>query len=67
MLWPARVFAPASAVVVVDGLFLHRDELVDAWDFSVFLEVPFDETARRMAVRDGSSPDHRHPRLRRYV
>ncbi len=67
VLWPPSVLAPAAAVVVVDGLFLHRDELVDAWDFSVFLEVPFEETARRMAVRDGSSPDHRHPSLRRYV
>ncbi|HEV7173018.1 uridine kinase [Pedococcus sp.] len=67
VLWLAPVLAPASTVVVVDGLFLHRDELVDAWDFSVFLEVPFEETARRMAVRDGSSPDHRHPSLRRYV
>ena len=27
--------APAGAVLVVDGLFLHRDELTCVWDFSV--------------------------------
>ena len=58
---------PPSAVLVVDGLFLHRDELAEAWDLSVFLDVPFAVTAQRMAARDGSSPDPRHPGMRRYV
>lgn len=58
---------PAEAVVVVEGMFLHRDELVDRWDWSVFLDVPFAETARRMARRDGSHPDPGHPAMRRYV
>jgi uridine kinase len=35
--------------------------------FTVFLDVPFTETARRMAVRDGTDPDPEHPRTRRYV
>jgi hypothetical protein len=26
-----------EAVVLFDGIFLHRPELVDAWDLSVFL------------------------------
>ena len=55
--------APPGAVVVVDGLFLHRDELRSAFDRTVFLDVPFDETARRMARRDGIAG----PGLRRYV
>jgi uridine kinase len=59
--------APRDAVLVVDGLFLHRDELADAWDLSVFLDVPFTETARRMAVRDGTPGDPDHPGMRRYV
>jgi uridine kinase len=59
--------APAGAVVIVDGLFLHRDELAGAWDFSVFLDVTFDVTVRRMAKRDGSQPDPHHPSLHRYV
>ncbi|MQA80283.1 MAG: uridine kinase [Streptosporangiales bacterium] len=59
--------APPGAVLVVDGLFLHRDELRDAWEMTVFLDVPFAETARRMADRDGTNPDPRHPSMRRYV
>ncbi|MEJ7742738.1 MAG: hypothetical protein WKF73_09445 [Nocardioidaceae bacterium] len=58
---------PADAVVIVEGMFLHRDELADRWDWSVFLDVPFAETARRMAERDGSHPDPEHPSMRRYV
>jgi uridine kinase len=58
---------PMDAVVIVEGMFLHRDELVDRWDWSVFLDVPFTETARRMAERDGSHPDPDHPSMRRYV
>ncbi|GGQ52247.1 nucleoside/nucleotide kinase family protein [Couchioplanes azureus] len=59
--------AAADAVVVVDGLFLHRDELVGHWDFSVFLAAPFEVTVPRMAARDGSHPDPAHPTQRRYV
>jgi uridine kinase len=56
---PTQIAAPAS-VVVVDGLFLHRDELVQHWSFSVFLEVPFAVSVARVAARDGTSaaPDH---------
>lgn len=56
-----------DAVVIVEGMFLHRDELVDRWDWSVFLDVPFTETVRRMAQRDGSHPDPEHRTMRRYV
>ncbi|SNT55198.1 uridine kinase [Asanoa hainanensis] len=67
LLIPAPRLAPPDAVLVVDGLFLHRDELASAWDLSVFLDVPFTETAARMALRDGTHPDPDHPDLRRYV
>jgi len=59
--------APAGAVLVLDGIFLHRQRLAGVWDFSVFLDVPFDVTAQRMAGRDGSSPDPQHASMRRYV
>ncbi|MEV8254775.1 uridine kinase [Rhodoglobus sp. NPDC076762] len=59
--------APERAIVVVEGMFLHRDELLDSWDYSVFLDVPFAETARRMAIRDGSNPDPEHTSMQRYV
>lgn len=62
-----RRTAPVHAVLVVDGIFLHRDELVDSWDVTVFLDVPFAETYRRMAVRDGCPPDPHDERNRRYL
>ncbi|MEV6239209.1 uridine kinase [Lentzea sp. NPDC051838] len=59
--------APPSALLLVDGIFLHRDELVDHWDFSVFLDVEFAVSVGRMALRDGSPSDPDDPRNRRYV
>lgn len=61
-----RIAAPGT-VLIVDGLFLHRDEIGNVWDLSVFLEVPFHVTAKRMADRDGTNPDPDHPGMRRYV
>ena len=59
--------APPGAVLVLDGLFLHRQALVDAWDLSVFLAVPFEVSVPRTAARDGSSPDPGSPSVARYV
>ncbi len=59
--------APEESLVLVEGMFLHRDELMGRWDYSIFLDVPFTETARRMSVRDGGNPDPEHPSMRRYV
>ncbi|WP_354182610.1 hypothetical protein [Arthrobacter sp. UYP6] len=59
--------AAANAVVLVDGLFLHRDELAADWDFSIFLDVPFPVSAARMALRDGTPADPEHPDMHRYV
>jgi uridine kinase len=61
------VAVPADGVVIIEGLFLHRDELVDRWDVSVFLDVPLALSVGRMALRDGSHPDPDHPSVRRYV
>lgn len=58
---------PANALVIVEGMFLHRDGLADVWDLSVFLDVPFTETVRRMAERDGSSEDPGDNSLNRYL
>ncbi len=60
-------YAEPGTVVIVEGLFLHRDELVDHWDFSIFLDAPFEATVARMAGRDGGHPDPQHPSQRRYV
>lgn len=58
--------AGRSGVLLVDGIFLHRPELRAYWDLSIFLEVPFAESYRRMAGREGSDPDPLAPSNRRY-
>ncbi len=55
-----------DAVLVLDGVFLQRPPLRDVWDVVVFLHVPFAETYRRMAVRDGCPADPEHPANVRY-
>lgn len=57
----------AGAVVLVDGVFLQRDELRGVWDLVVFLRAAFEATYARMSVRDGSPPDPQHPDNRRYL
>lgn len=58
---------PRGSVLVIDGIFLHRPELRDIWDLSVFLDVPFQESARRMGPRDGLPLDPDAPENARYV
>ncbi len=48
--------APRDAVLIVDGIFLHRPELKNLWNWSVWLDVPIDVAYRRLALRDGSDP-----------
>lgn len=59
--------APPDAVLVFDGIFLHRPELREHWDFSVFLAVDFEVSMARCAARDGSPPDPDDAANRRYV
>ena len=61
------VEVPPQAVVVVEGMFLHRDELCARWDMSIFLDVPFSVTVPRMVERDGAPPDPEHPSWIRYL
>jgi uridine kinase len=56
-----------DAVLILDGIFLHRPELAGLWDLSVFLDVDFDVSIPRGALRDGSDPDPTAPANRRYV
>jgi uridine kinase len=64
---PASIRVPPGGVVIVEGIFAHRDELFELWDWSVLLEVPFEISVARMSERDGSPNDPDHPALRRYV
>ncbi|WP_223626338.1 uridine kinase [Microbacterium sp. EST19A] len=58
---------PRGSILLVDGIFLHRPELVDVWDLSIFLDVPFTESIRRMSVRDGLPADPDAEENARYV
>ena len=54
--------APVNAVLVIDGLFLHREQLRGWWDVSVLLKVPPDVAAARLLHRDGAPTRHRYVR-----
>ncbi len=61
-----RVQVADDAVVVVDGMFLHRRSLRDVWDLTVFLQVDPAVSFGRLAARDGTDPDPDAPSNRRY-
>jgi uridine kinase len=61
-----RIALPHS-ILIFDGIFLHRSELRDYWDFSVFLHVTFDISMSRCYQRGGGSPDPDAPENGRYV
>lgn len=44
--------APPNAVLLMDGVFLQRPELVDLWDYRIFVEVPFEVALARAVERD---------------
>ncbi|WP_435743366.1 uridine kinase [Microbacterium sp. PMB16] len=62
-----RLDVPRGSILLVDGIFLHRPELIDIWDLSVFLDVPFTESVRRMSARDGLPADPDATENARYV
>lgn len=64
---PPPIILERQSIVIVEGIFLHRDELIGRFDFSIFLDVPFYQSVARMAERDGTSPDPDDPSVRRYV
>jgi uridine kinase len=44
--------APADAVLLFDGVFLMRPELIDRWDLTIFVSTEFEETVVRARRRD---------------
>ena len=59
--------AEHDAVLMFDGIFVHRPELMPYWDFTIFLDARFDVTVPRNARRSGGSPDVEDKDNRRYV
>lgn len=49
---PDSIPVTDDVLVILDGIFLHRDELYACWDFSIFLEVSFETVLKRAAQRD---------------
>lgn len=44
--------APTDAVLLFDGVFLLRPELIDRWDLSIFVSATFENTLARAQTRD---------------
>jgi uridine kinase len=59
--------APIGALLIFDGIFLHREELRRYWHYSVFLDVPFRVSIPRGAQRGEGSADPQAASNRRYV
>jgi uridine kinase len=59
--------APPTSILLMDGIFLHRPELLAYWDASIFLRTEFAVSVARCASRDGSSADPTALSNRRYV
>jgi uridine kinase len=48
---------PQGTILLLEGIFLIRPELEGCLEYVIYLDVPFVETFRRMARRDGADPD----------
>ncbi|MFH2057008.1 MAG: hypothetical protein ABIJ61_13700, partial [bacterium] len=44
--------AAADSIILFDGIFLYRPELLKYWDFTILVNADFDETLRRAKERD---------------
>lgn len=60
-------YAHPGTITVVEGLFLHRDELARWWDFSIFLDVDIEVAMARKERRDQVTLDPDSPLTKRYV
>lgn len=49
---PPVTMAAADTVLLFDGVFLLRPELIDKWDLHIFVSAAFEETLSRAVIRD---------------
>ncbi|MFJ6166914.1 uridylate kinase [Micromonospora orduensis] len=52
VLSPPVTTAPADAVLLLDGVFLLRPELIDRWDLRIFVSTTLERTVERAVVRE---------------
>lgn len=49
---PPVATAPADAVLIFDGVFLMRPELMDRWDLRIFVSTALERTVDRAVIRE---------------
>ena len=68
---PHTHHAQKDAILIFDGVFLLRPELISYWDFSIFVAIDLDISVERASQRDqylfGSAEDVRKRYWKRYV
>jgi uridine kinase len=67
---PSVTTAPTDAVLVFDGVFLLRPELMDRWDLRIFVSTEFEKTLGRALIREQavlSAPDIERRWRERYI
>ncbi|GAA1539332.1 uridine kinase [Dactylosporangium maewongense] len=52
VLSPPVTTAPADAVLLFDGVFLMRPELIDRWELRILVSTTLDKTVERAVIRD---------------
>ncbi|MCU1406666.1 MAG: uridine kinase [Glaciihabitans sp.] len=52
---PKWVTGPDDALLIVDGLFLNRPELAGLWNYSLWLDVPTEDSERRVTEDTGDA------------
>ncbi|MFC0508191.1 cytidylate kinase family protein [Micromonospora costi] len=52
VLSPPVITAPADAVLIFDGVFLMRPELIERWDLRIFVSTALEKTVNRAVIRE---------------
>ena len=47
-----KIIIPSNAIVIFEGIFILRKELMKFWDISIFLEITWEEMILRAIKRD---------------
>ncbi|NYI40123.1 hypothetical protein [Demequina lutea] len=59
--------ADPHAILLIDGVLIQRREVISNLNCAIYLDVPFEETYQRLAVRNGFPADPEAPSNLRYT
>ena len=62
-----ELYADPKSILLFDGIFLHRAELRDIWDYSIYFDVDFENSIPRCVLRGEGNPDPDAEQHRRYI